>query len=148
MPPDPEDAELQELLAGVVSESLDPVAVSARTKAQLMDLLEVPRMPVDRGAYAWAEVGPGLGLHVVSEDAARGVRRCLVWGKPGASTSRHNHGGDEVILVLEGRLGDDRGEYGSGDICRSRAGEVHQEHVIGDDDCICFVVYYGDLIPV
>ena len=113
-----------------------------------MDLIEAPRGPVDRSAFGWTEAGPGLKLHVVSEDAARGVKRCLVWGKPGASTVRHGHSGDEVILVIEGNLKDDRGAYGPGDICRSAPGDVHQEQVLGDDDCMCFVVYYGDLLPV
>ena len=145
---DPDEAEFQALLADSVVPSLREVAPGARKKAQLMDLLEVPRTPIEPTAYVWVDVAPGLKLHVVSEDVARGVRRCLVWGTPGASTPRHDHGGDEVILVLEGQLKDDHGEYGPGDICRSSAGDVHEEQVVGDDDCICFVLYYGDLIPV
>lgn len=136
------------LLSEAVARSIPASELNPATRVQLMDLLEAPRGPVDRSAFDWAEVGPGLKLHVVSEDAARGVKRCLVWGKPGASTARHGHSGDEVILVLEGRLKDDRGAYGPGDICRSAPGDVHQEQVLGEDDCVCFVVYYGELIPV
>ena len=136
------------LLAEAVARAIPPAELRVRTRVQFMDLLEAPRGAVDRSAYAWAEVSPGLRLHVVSEDSVRGVRRCLVWGKPGASTARHGHSGDEVILVLEGNLKDDRGSYGPGEICRSSAGDVHQEQVVGDDDCVCFVVYYGELLPV
>ncbi len=136
------------LLSEAVARSISPAVLEARTRAQLMDLLGAPRGPVDRSAFEWTDVGPGLKLHLVSEDAARGVKRCLVWGRPGAATARHGHAGDEVILVLEGRLKDDRGAYGPGDICRSTPGEVHQEQVVGEDDCVCFVVYYGELIPV
>lgn len=136
------------LLSEAVARSIPPSGLQAKTRAQLMDLLEAPQGPVDLSAYAWTEVGPGLKLHMVSEDASRGVKRCLVWGTPGAATARHGHAGDEVILVLEGRLKDDRGAYGPGDICRSSPGEVHQEQVVGGDDCVCFVVYYGELIPV
>lgn len=136
------------LLFEAVARSIPASELNPATRVQLMDLLEAPRGPVDRSAFGWAEAGPGLKLHVVSEDAARGVKRCLVWGKPGASTARHGHSGDEVILVLEGRLKDDRGAYGPGDICRSAPGDVHQEQVLGEDDCVCFVVYYGELIPV
>ena len=135
-------------LAEAVARAIPTAELSVRTRVQFMDLLEAPRRPVDCSAYAWAEVSPGLRLHVVSEDAVRGVRRCLVWGKSGASTVRHGHSGDEVILVLEGNLKDHRGSYGPGDICRSSAGDVHQEQVVGDDDCVCFVVYYGELLPV
>ncbi len=143
-----DDREMARVLTQAVVGELPVSATSAGTRVQLMDLLEVPRSPIDRSAYPWLDVGPGLKVHVVSADAARGVKRCLVWGAPGASTVRHGHGGDEVILVLEGRLKDDRGAYGPGQICRSRPGDVHQEQVMGSEDCICFVVYYGDLIPV
>lgn len=150
-PPTPKDAadqEMASLLSEAIVRSLPSSGLDAKTRIQLMDLLEAPRGPVDRSKVGWVEVGPGLRLHVVSEDAARGVKRCLVWGSPGASTPRHGHAGDEVILVLEGRLKDDRGAYGPGDICRSKPGDVHQEQVVGDHDCVCFVVYYGELIPV
>ena len=136
------------LLSEAVARSLRPSKLNPKARVQLIDLLEAPRGPVDRAVFGWVDVGPGLKLSVVSEDAARGVKRCLVWGKPGASTARHGHSGDEVILVLEGRLKDDRGAYGPGDICRSGPGNVHQEQVVGEDDCICFVLYYGDLLPV
>lgn len=143
-----DDREMALLVSGALADSLPALATSPKSRAELMDLLEVPRGPVDRTAYPWLDIGPGLKLHVVSADEARGVKRCLVWGAPGASTERHGHSGDEIILVLEGHLRDDRGAYGPGEICRSRPGDVHQEQVAGSEDCICFVVYYGDLIPV
>ena len=136
------------LLSEIVSRSIPPSEVNEKTRLQLLDLLQAPSGRVEPSAFSWTDVGPGLKLHVVSEDVARGVKRCLVWGKPGASTARHGHAGDEVILVLEGRLKDDRGAYGPGDICRSVPGDVHQEQVVGEDACLCFVVYYGELIPV
>jgi predicted ChrR family anti-sigma factor len=146
--PEHNDLEMTSLLGEAVARSIPPSEVSATSRTQLMDLLHAPRGPVQLSLYAWSEVGPGLKLHIVSEDVSRGVKRCLVWGTPGSKTPRHGHGGDEVILVLEGNLRDDRGSYGPGDICRSSAGYVHQEQVVGDHDCVCFVVYYGELIPV
>lgn len=143
-----DEQKLAALLSEAVSRSIPAAELNVKTRLQLLDLLEAPRGPVEKSAFRWTEVGPGLKLHLVSEDAGRGVKRCLVWGRPGASTARHGHAGDEVILVLEGRLKDDRGAYGPGDICRSVPGDVHQEQVVGDDDCVCFVVYYGELIPV
>lgn len=145
---DADDRKMIALLSEAVARSIPPSAMSAKARAHLLDLLEAPRGPVDRSAFGWTDAGPGLKLHLISEDAARGVKRCLVWGRPGASTARHGHSADEVILVLEGRLKDDRGGYGPGDICRSGPGDVHQEQVVGEDDCVCFVVYYGELIPV
>ncbi|MBK5254956.1 MAG: cupin domain-containing protein [Vicinamibacteria bacterium] len=146
--PDEGDLEIAARLADVVPQTLEAVPLTAAARTRLLDLLEVPRRSIDRAAYAWVDVGPGLKLHLVSEDPARGVRRCLVWGIPGARTPRHGHTGDEMILVLEGQLKDERGSYGPGDICRSSSADIHQEQVVGDVDCVCFVVYYGDLIPV
>ncbi|MBP9944963.1 MAG: cupin domain-containing protein [Vicinamibacteria bacterium] len=145
---DPLEQEVSDVLSAAVGGTIAASSVDPRTRTQLMDILSFPRLPIDRSAYAWTEVGPGLKLHLVSEDPARGVKRCLVWGAPGASTPRHGHTGDEVILVIEGHLRDDRGAYGPGDICRSTQADVHQEHVVGDGDCVCFVVYYGELVPV
>jgi putative transcriptional regulator len=126
------------------------VALAARPpreglRSQLLDLASAPRWPFDLSAIAWAEVAPGIRLHVVDEDAVRGVRRCLVWAEPGARMARHRHGGDECILVLKGGLKDERGEYHPGQLCRSPAGSVHHEEVLPAEDCVCYVVYYGPL---
>ena len=122
-----------------------PVAPPARVREQLLDLARAPRLPVDLEAYAWQDLAPGVKLHVLFEDASRGVTACLVWARPGARHGRHRHHGDENVLVLQGTLQDERGAYGPGEICRSRTGSSHTEQAVGDVDCVCFVVYYGAL---
>jgi len=117
-------------------------------RAQVLDLAEAPALPVDLEALAWEEPFPGIRLHVIKEEPERGVRKCLAWGKPGARTIRHRHHGDELILVLQGGLRDHRGEYFAGEVCRSREGSIHQEEILPGEDCLCYVVYYGDLEPV
>jgi len=117
-------------------------------RAQVLDLAEAPPLPIDLESLSWDEVFPGIRLHVLKEEPERGVRKCLAWGKPGAKTVRHRHHGDELILVLRGSLGDHRGSYHPGDICRSREGSVHREEVLTGEDCLCYVVYYGELEPV
>lgn len=112
-------------------------------KTQLLDLADAPAMPIDHSRYEWSEVVPGILVAVVKEDEARGMRACLVSGKAGARHPRHRHGGDELILVLEGVLKDERGAYGPGAVCRSRTGDVHSEEAV--EDCLCYVVYYGEL---
>jgi putative transcriptional regulator len=76
------------------------------------------------------------------------MRGVLVWGRPGTRTIAHRHLGDELILVLQGRLQDGRGTYGPGEICRSRTGSSHVEEVLPGEDCICYVVYYGGHEPL
>jgi anti-sigma factor ChrR (cupin superfamily) len=122
-----------------------PPAPELRT--HVLELAEAPQAPVSLGAYSWDEVLPGIRMHVLKDDPARGLRTVLVWGKPGARYPSHRHLGDEEILVLEGELRDHRGVYGPGSICRSRAGSVHSEEVVGSVDCVCFVVYHGGHEP-
>ena len=99
--------------------------------------------PWTRRAYSWEELAPGIRIHEMRSDPERNMRACLVWAKPPARTPPHRHLGDEVILVLQGSMRDDRGTYGPGQICRSRAGSSHTEEVVPGEDCFCYVVYYG-----
>jgi putative transcriptional regulator len=123
--------------------SVEPVPPRPELRGRVLDLLDAPTLPLDLDAYSWEEPVPGVRLCTLSEDAARGVRKVLVWAKPGARYPRHRHLGDEDILVLAGRLRDERASYGPGDICRSETGTDHSEEVEGDEDCLCFVVYRG-----
>jgi anti-sigma factor ChrR (cupin superfamily) len=118
---------------------------AASVRAQLLDLAEAPNWPLDLGAIAWQEIGPGIRIHTLKEEPERGVRKCLVWAEPGAKNPSHRHGGDECILVLKGGLRDERGDYHAGELCRSREGSVHCEEVLPGEDCVCYVVYYGPL---
>jgi anti-sigma factor ChrR (cupin superfamily) len=128
-----------------VTEGLVPAPPRSSLRDELLDLAAAPVWPFDLASVDWQELGPGIRFNVLHEDAARGVRRCLVWATPGARMDTHRHGGDEAILVLKGALRDERGVYGPGALCRSRKGSVHSESVEGDEDCVCYVVYYGPL---
>jgi anti-sigma factor ChrR (cupin superfamily) len=127
--------------------TVEPVAPRGGLRQELLDLVHAPRGPIDPAAHTWAELAPGIRLKEVYRDPARNVRGCLVWATPGSKTSRHRHLGDEVILVLQGGLRDERGTYHAGQVCRSRQGSVHTEEVVGGDDCFCYVVYYGEHEP-
>jgi putative transcriptional regulator len=132
--------------------ALGRVAVAASVppdpalRRQVLDLADAPRLEdLDLDRLEWQEAAPGVRIHVLKDDPERGLRACLAWAKPGASNPRHRHVGDEVILVLRGALGDERGVYGPGEICRSRAGSKHSERAMPGDDCVCYVLYYGPL---
>lgn len=119
------------------------IAPGASLRQRILDMAEAPVLPIDPRAYSWEELAPGVRVHTVREDPSRAFRAVLVWASPGARYPRHRHLGDEEILVLSGRLRDDRGTYGPGEICRSVTGSEHSEQVDGTDDCICYVVYHG-----
>lgn len=132
---------LREMLSGLPPQPA--VEPDPALRAQLLDLAEMPSLPVDPARYRWFEPVPGIRIAIVKEDAQRGLRACLAIGKAGARHPRHRHGGDELIYVLEGVLRDERGSYGPGALCRSRTGDVHSEEVV--EDCLCYIVYYGEL---
>jgi putative transcriptional regulator len=114
-------------------------------REQLLELAEASRLSLDVASYEWKEVAPGVRVHLLKQDPARGLTACLVWGRAGARHPRHRHLGDEVILVLRGRISDERGSYGPGEVCRSEAGSVHTEQADPREDCLCYVLYYGPL---
>jgi len=124
----------------------ETAAPGATLRRHLLDLAGAPSTPIDPAAHEWQEVAPGIRLSVLEEDAARGMRACLAWADPGAKHAVHRHQGDELILVLQGGLRDERGDYGPGEICRSRTGSVHTEEILDRGECFCFVVYYGHLV--
>lgn len=139
-----EEADIDTLRALLGTASPDgAVAPDSCLRQQLLDLADAPALPIDPSRYQWFDAVPGIQLAVVKEDPSRGMRACLARGKTGARHPRHRHGGDELILVLEGVLRDERGSYGPGAVCRSRTGDVHTEEVVLD--CVCYVVYYGEL---
>jgi putative transcriptional regulator len=137
-----------ELMARAVAASPSRVPPGVLTHTHAADLLDAPAWPFDLDSVSWEEPFPGLRFHLVAEDKARGVRKALVWAKGGARSPRHSHAGDEVILVLDGVLRDHTGDFHAGQICHTRKGETHSEEVPEGTDCVCFVVYYGDLIPL
>ena len=130
---------------GRFAKGLPGPSVGPAVREQMIDLAEAPQLPIDLASLDWEEIGPGIRLHTVKEDPARGMRACLAWVAPGAINSTHRHLGDECILVLQGALRDERGEYGPGELCRSRKGSVHHEEAMPGEDCVCYVVYYGAL---
>lgn len=136
------------LLAALRAEDAPALPPGPALREHLLELARAPRGTVDVTRYAWEDYAPGVRVHVMEEDPARGLRAVLVWGQPGARMPRHRHQGDEEILVLQGRLRDERGEYGPGELCRSRTGSVHEEEVAGSEDCVCYVVYHGGHEPV
>ena len=105
------------------SEALTDLAAAippgSSLRQRVLDMAEAPVLPIDPAAYAWEELAPGVRIHTVREDPSRSFRSVLVWAKPGARYPRHRHLGDEEILVLSGRLRDERGSYGPGEICRN-----------------------------
>lgn len=126
---------------------LVPAPPPAAARERLLRLAQAPRSVALLPREGWNEWAPGLDALVVSEEPAAGVRSVLVRARSGVVVPRHRHLGDEDILVLAGELRDGRAVYGPGELCHSAKGSVHAEEVVGDVECVCFVVYYGGHEP-
>ena len=126
---------------------LPPALPPDSARDRLLRLAGAPRSVASLPREGWSEWAPGLHALVVSEEPDAGVRSVLVRGRPGVVVPRHRHLGDEDILVLAGHLNDGRTVYGPGELCHSATGSVHSEEVVGDTECVCFVVYYGGHEP-
>ena len=137
-----EPDELAELDLLIAAATRGADAPRADLRARVLAFAQAPQGPIDAGAYDWTEIQPGVRAHVVHE--GDGVRKVLIWAKPGAIYPPHRHLGEEEILVLQGGLRDHRGEYRPGDILRSATGSVHSEEALPGEDCFCFVVYRGE----
>jgi len=132
-------------LLGTLPKAVSAALPDPAVREQLLDLAGAPKSVPDLASIAWNEVVPGVRVHVIREDPARKLVACLVWAAPGARHPLHRHLGEEVILVLQGALADERGQYGPGAICRSRQGSIHSEVAMPGDECVCYVLYYGGL---
>jgi putative transcriptional regulator len=139
--------ELQELdrVAASFARAVPARPPASRVRAQVLDLAGAPPVPdaMDEADPAWVEMEPGISLRILHEDPRRGLRTCLLWGRPGARQTHHRHDGDEAILVLKGTLRDQRGTYPAGSVCSNRAGSEHAPEVAPPGDCVCYVVQYG-----
>jgi putative transcriptional regulator len=60
--------------------------------------------------------------------------------KAGGSVAKHDHGGTEITLVLDGSFSDENGIYHEGDFLVREAGETHRPLASRDAPCICLSV--------
>ena len=125
------------LLAGLTA----VVPPRAGIRDRLLDFTHAPRAPLDLASIEWEEIAPGVRLHIVRDDAPRGVRSQIMWAEPGARRPAHRHLADEDILILEGGLVVGDGLYASGEICRVRAGRFHVEEAADGRPCVSYLVH-------
>lgn len=159
------EASFGALLAGLPPASLSPSSLSAvleRTRdvepAADAGLVGAPnRLPrvlspyLERsgtGALDWSRRLGGIReitLDAVSDET---VEASLVRLMPGGGIPDHDHGGEELTLVLEGAFHDGHALYQAGDLCSARPGLRHRPAVQGNAPCICLTVSLGAWKPV
>jgi len=83
--------------------------------------------------FAWRDFGNGLAMARL----ARQGRKELVLYRIGPNAApdafvKHEHLGGEIYLVLKGRIADESGEYGEGEIVLLDSKSIHTPRAIGD----------------
>ena len=98
------------------------------------------RVVVRPEEYRWVDSPmPGVErmmLDRIGDEVARATS--LVRYAPNSSFSRHEHGGGEEFLVLEGEFRDEHGSYPAGTYVRNPIGTSHSPS-IGELGCVIFV---------
>lgn len=73
------------------------------------------------------------------EEDVAGAEVALLRYHPGASVPRHEHGGVETIVVLEGSQSDEHGRYAKGAVVVNAAGSRHT--VRSEEGCLVLIVW-------
>lgn len=60
--------------------------------------------------------------------------------KKGGAVAEHDHGGLEVVVVLDGSFSDELGTYHPGDYLVKDKGDCHRPTATMDKDCICLSI--------
>ena len=85
------------------------------------------RAVLDSNALDWTPSPlPGVERRLLDRRGGEVARATsIVRYAPGSSFERHTHGGGEEILVLEGTLSDEHGDYCAGTYLRNPVGSSH-----------------------
>jgi putative transcriptional regulator len=112
---------------------------------------ELARLPaIVRSLAENAERGSGwkfagFGIRSLAFDAGSAATVELLRIEPGAVAPRHDHGGLELTLVLQGAFRDERGVYRCGDIAVASPGDKHRP--IGEPGELCFALAVSEAPP-
>jgi len=118
-------------------------AIAASDQAAHSDRL-IPKalrqfIPQDYDQLDWARVSPAIKITTLLKDKD-GAQISLSRVRPGGRMPHHNHTGDELTVVLEGRFSDESGLYSKGDFVLRGANDNHRPTVTRDGECICLMV--------
>lgn len=109
----------------------------------LMPFLDMPGGELD-----WPRQFGGVQEIHLADVSDANVEANLVRLMPGGGIPHHDHGGEELTLVLKGAFHDGHALYRAGDLCRATPGLRHRPEVHGSTPCICLTVSLGEWKPV
>jgi putative transcriptional regulator len=113
------------------------VTVNGRTfeiPRALSRLAEKQNKWLQLGGIATAKLPTGDKQHV-----------SLLYIDKGTEIPNHTHLGLEMTLVLAGKIVDENGEYGVGDLLINSPDDTHTPRTLADEDCLCLSVLSAPL---
>lgn len=97
----------------------------------------------EAGTAPWRSRLGGVQGRKINRLSEPGVDARILKIQPGASIPHHDHGGEELTLVLSGGFTDEAGTYHRGDVCYGEAGVAHSPVGLPGEPCICYAVSLG-----
>lgn len=162
-----------EMIAGIMLESEDQVALSDNAFAKTLDMIAdyeangVTSKPAAQRASDsleeilalpdalrdtvlessvkrdWQMLTPGVRRLVLDVDSEADVELYRI--EPRKTVPRHSHDGSEFTLVVSGGFTDESGQYGPGDMCLKGPENVHQPTADADGVCYALSMREGGL---
>ncbi|WP_333608678.1 ChrR family anti-sigma-E factor [Arsukibacterium sp.] len=90
----------------------------------------------------WLQLG---GIATAKLPAGDKRHVSLLYIDKGTEVPNHTHLGLEMTLVLAGKIVDETGEYGAGDLLINSPDDTHTPRTLADEDCLCLSVLSAPL---
>ena len=124
--------------ARVVAKTADPILAEVARLPSPVREAALAALKVDRWRFG------GVGIRRLPL-AGRGQTQLeLMRIEPGCGAASHDHGGDELTLILTGGYFDGHHHYGPGDVSLAQDGFVHAPKADPGEVCYVLAVSYGD----
>lgn len=90
----------------------------------------------------WLHLG---GIATAKLPAGRNNHVSLLYIDKGTEVPLHTHLGLEMTLILSGKIVDENGVYGEGDLLINSPDDTHTPRTMADEDCLCLSVLSAPL---
>ncbi|MCC5825513.1 ChrR family anti-sigma-E factor [Alkalimonas sp.] len=143
-------SDMDEMLAEILAHTqLDTGQVSSQPEGPVQVHLKGKTFTVPRALARlveqqtkWTQLGSIANAKLPAGDK-RHVS--LLYIDKDTAIPQHTHKGLEITLVLSGRIVDEQGSYGVGDILINTPDDTHTPRTLPDEDCLCLSVLSAPL---
>ena len=94
---------------------------------------------------AWRKLGVGVEAAILSSVSTRQGRTQMLHARRGTRIVRYTHGGEVLVLVLQGAVWDAGERFGAGDVAVSHESSTHAPVIDDAEDCWCLAVTAGPI---